>query len=302
MFFYLQWIDKRPTKIELLKERPKDVNYECDFRIKKDKYVLCGNINPSFVQYYPPPKLEYTKNQYLLSHLQKSVRRMDDIKAVQTSKHLIDLDCNSFLRRLPIIMLEDVTLHESFSVIVWLMIASSKKFKIRIEMVKWLLGVVYYLTNEPRKETYFKEEKEYQWDESVTPPNIHLLLKTLRFRKAYGGMEGDMKMIEYYDGLVLNNNIFIRKTKVPLVKPFMENLSKKEWIYEANDFHCNRYIIDNIQRYHSRYTKDYLKLLIWNFSSSLNKREMVEKDTKQQEDWEIVKKDVRKIQKLCKYY
>ena len=302
MFFYLQWIDKRPTKIELLKERPDDVNYECDFRIKKDKYVLCGNINPSFVQYYSPPKLEYTKNQYLLSHLQKSVRRMDDIKAVQTSKHLIDLDCNSFLRRLPIIMLEDVTLHESFSVIVWLMIASSKKFKIRIEMVKWLLGVVYYLTNEPRKETYFKEEKEYQWDESVTPPNIHLLLKTLRFRKAYGGMEGDMKMIEYYVGLVLNNNIFIRKTKVPLVKPFMENLSKKEWIYEANDFHCNRYIIENIQRYHPRYTKDYLKLLIWNFSSSLNKREMVEKDTKQQEDWEIVAKTVRKIQKLCKYY
>ena len=302
MFFYLQWIDKRPTKIELLKERPKDVNYECDFRIKKDKYVLCGNINPSFVQYYPPPKLEYTKNQYLLSHLQKSVRRMDDIKAVQTSKHLIDLDCNSFLSRLPIIMLEDVTLHESFSVIVWLMIASSKKFKIKIEMVKWLLGVVYYLTNEPRKETYFKEEKEYQWDESVTPPNIHLLLKTLRFRKAYGGMKGDMMMIEYYIGLVLNNKIFIRKAKIPLVKPFMENLSKKEWIYEANDFHCNRYIIDNIQRYHSRYTKDYLKLLIWNFSSSLNKREMVEKDTKQQEDWEIIKKNVRKIQKLCKYY
>lgn len=302
MFFYLQWIDKRPTKIELLKERPDDVNYECDFRIKKDKYVLCGNINQSFVQYYPPPKLEYTKNQYLLSHLQKSIRRMDDIKSVQTSKHLIDLDCNSFLRRLPIIMLEDVTLHESFSVIVWLMIASSKKFKITIEMVKWLLGVVYYLSNEPQKETYFKEEKEYQWDESVTPPNIHLLLKTLRFRKAYGGMKGDMKMIEYYVGLLLNNNIFIRKTKIPLVKPFMKNLSKKEWIYEANDFHCNRYIINNIQQYHSRYTTDYLKLLIWNFSSSLNKREIVEKDTKQQEDWEIVKKTVRKIQKLCKYY
>ena len=152
------------------------------------------------------------------------------------------------------------------------------------------------------KETYFKEEKEYQWDESVTPPNIHLLLKTLRFRKAYGGMKGDMMMIEYYIGLVLNNNVFIRKTKIPLVKPFMENLSKNEWIYEANDFHCNRYIIDNIQRYHSRYTKDYLKLLIWNFSSSLNKREMIEKDTKQQEDWEIVAKTVRKIQKLCKYY
>ena len=154
MFFYLQWIDKRPTRIELLKERPDDVNYECDFRIKKDKYVLCGNINQSFVQYYPPPKLEYTKNQYLLSHLQKSVRRMDDIKAVQTSKHLIDLDIKAYLRRLPIIMLEDVTLHESLSIIVWLMIAESKKFIFKQEIIKWLLGIPYYLCHERLKTKY----------------------------------------------------------------------------------------------------------------------------------------------------
>ena len=50
MFFYLQWIDKRPTKIELLKDKPDDVNYETTFRIKKEKYILCGNINPSFVK------------------------------------------------------------------------------------------------------------------------------------------------------------------------------------------------------------------------------------------------------------
>ena len=92
---------------------------------------------------------------------------MDDIKAVQTSKHLIDLDCNSFLRRLPIIMLEDVTLHSSFPIIIWLMIASSKKYQLKLEMIKWLLGVVYYLSNETSKQMYFKEEKEYQWDESI---------------------------------------------------------------------------------------------------------------------------------------
>ena len=58
MFFYLKWIDKRPTQIELMEERPDDINYETTFRIHKDKYILCGNINPLFVQYYPPPKLE----------------------------------------------------------------------------------------------------------------------------------------------------------------------------------------------------------------------------------------------------
>ncbi len=302
MFFYLEWLDKRPNKIELLKDEPQEINFQIPFKIKKDKYILCGNINPDFRTYYPPPKLEYTKNQYLLSHLQKSVRRMDDIKSVQTAKHLIDLDCTSFLRRLPIIMLEDVTIHESIVVIVWLMIADSKKFPLKIEMMKWLLGVVYYLSNETLKTHYLKEEDEYEWDERNTTDEVNILLKTLRFRKAYGGMKGDMQMIEYYLGLILRNDIHIQTSKIPLVKPFMSNLSKKDWIYEANDFHCNRYIIDRIQQYYPRYKKEYLKTLIWKFSSSLNKRESVVNDTKQEEDWDIIKGGVKKIQKSCKYY
>ena len=124
----------------------------------------------------------------------------------------------------------------------------------------------------------------------------------MRFRKAYGGMKGDMEMIEYYIGLVLQNEIFIRKAKIPLVRPFMEGLNKKEWIYEANDFHCNRSIIDRIQFHHNRYTKDYLKLLIWNFSSSINQRENIEKDQSQIEDWKIIERTVRKIQRSCIYY
>jgi len=302
MFFYLEWNDKRPTKIELVNEKPDSVNYETDFRIKDQKYILCGNINPEFMNYYPPPKLEYTKNQYLMSHLQKCVRRMNDIKSVQTAKHLIDLDFNSFIRRLPIIMLEDVTLHESISVIVWLMIASSKKFKIKIEMVKWLLGVVYYLSNESYKTSYLKEENEYKWDETVTTKETQLLLSTLRFRKCYGGMKGDMHMIEYYVGLVLRNDIIIKNTKISLVKPFMEILHKKDWVYEANDFHCNRYIIMTIQQYFPSYKKDYIKELIWNFSSSLNLRESIQKDKKQEKDWDEIKKVVKKVQKSCKYY
>ena len=42
---------------------------------------------------------------------------MEDVKSVQTAKHIIDLDCNSFLRRLPIIMIEDVTLHDHFQLL-----------------------------------------------------------------------------------------------------------------------------------------------------------------------------------------
>ena len=302
MYFYLEWLDKRPTLIQLSHDKPETITFQESFRIKNKEYILCGNINPNFKTYYPPPKLEYTKNQYLLSHIQKSVRRMDDIKSVQSAKHLIDLDCTSFLRRLPIIMLEDVTLHESITIIVWLMIANSKKFPLKLEMIKWLLGIVYYLSNETEKTFYSKEEKKYEWDDNSLTEQKKLLLYTLRFRKAYGGMGGDMKMIEYYIGLVLKDKVCIKKTKIPLVKPFMEPLLKKDWIYEANDFHCNRFMIDRIHQYYPKYKKDYLKQLVWNFSSSLNQRESVQNDKDQEEDWDRIKKRVRKIQKRCIYY
>ena len=111
MYFYLEWLEKRPSKIQLINDKPEKINFSETFKIKKKEYVLCGLINTNFTDYKKTKSL-YTKNQYLSSHLQKCIRRMDSIKSVQTAKHFIDLDSNSFLGRLPIIMLEDVTIHE----------------------------------------------------------------------------------------------------------------------------------------------------------------------------------------------
>ena len=127
MFFYLEWIYKRPSCIEIRETKPENITYETTFKIKKEEFVLCGNISSNLTDYVPDYNFKYRKNQYLLSHLQKCIRRTDSMKSVKSAKHLLDLDINSFMRRLPIIMLEDVTIHESFPVIVWLMIAVSKK-------------------------------------------------------------------------------------------------------------------------------------------------------------------------------
>ena len=297
MYFYLEWTDKRPSYVELFEERPENINFENSFKIKKQEYIICGNINSKFMNYYPPVKLVYKKNQYLLSHLQKCIRRMDDIKSVQTAKHLVDLDCTSFLRRLPIIMLEDVTIHTCFPVIVWLMIAYSKGFSMKHEILKWLLGVVYHLST-CKDKTYY-ENKEINEIEINTNNRI---LNSLRFRKAYGGMKGDMNMIEYYTQLVYYDKIKLDEEKIPLVKITMKPLLKKDWIYQANDFHCNRSIIQQINNYFPNYDKEYLKKLIWNFSSSQNNRIYVEKDKKQEEDWEKIKRIVKRVQKSCIYY
>ena len=99
MYFYLKWEDRRPDTIQLLNEKPKKVNFSETFKVKGDEVTICGWINPTFYTYYPPVKKTHTKSQYLSSHLQKCIRRMDTLKSIQTAKHFINLDLNSFLRR-----------------------------------------------------------------------------------------------------------------------------------------------------------------------------------------------------------
>ena len=301
MYFYLEWIDRRPKSIQIQIQKPKYYNFETNVIIDKKEYKICGNINDNFNIYYPPCKLIYKKDQYLLSHLQKSIRRMDDIKSVKTAKHLIDLNIQSFLRRLPILMMEDVTIHESASIVVWLMIAISKGFKMRYEMIKWLLGIIYYLSNETIKTNYHKNIKDKtEWN--IDDEKLNTLLYCLRFRKCYGGMKGDLDMIEYYIYHLSNKNIDYKDNKIPIIKIEMEDLDKKEWIYQANDFHCNRYIISKIQRYFPKLKEEKLKELIWKFSSSLNKRENIIYDKKLQSEWDKIKKVVKHVQKECIFY
>lgn len=299
MFFYLEWINKRPDKILILNDKPNGLTFESNFKIKKKEYTICAKINPNFTKYSFPENPEYKKNQYLLSHLQKCIRRMDDVKSVKTAKHIINLDCNSFLRRLPIIMLEDVSIHCSFPVIIWLMIAYYKKFEMKNEIIKWLLGVVYCLSISKQKTYYEKLSEEVD----IKEKQDDIFINTLRMRKAYGGMGGDMEMIEYYVMLIMGDKINIDNMKVPLVNLSIPSLLKNEWIYQANDFHCNRSIIKQVKNYFPNMNEEYIKTLIWNFSSSQNNR-LTETiyDKNEYSDWLKIKKIVKKIQKSCIYY
>tara|TARA_Y100000996_G_scaffold404191_1_gene378014 strand:+ start:169 stop:1071 length:903 start_codon:yes stop_codon:yes gene_type:complete len=300
MYFYLQWKDRRPEEITLLKERPKSINFESTFKINSKEYIICGNINSALDTYYPPDNLLYQKNQYLLSHLQKSIRKMENIRAVQTAKHIIDLDLMCFLRRLPIIMLEDVTLHSSFPVLIWLMISNGKGFLIKKVIIQWLLGVVNYLSMCSEKTNYLNEPiKEIDIEYNETD----IVLQSLRFRKRYGGMKGDMNMIEYYTQLLHNKKLTINDCKISIINLNVRPLKKKDWIIEANDFHCNRYILTYISSYFPKLKKDYIQLLIWIFSSSQNNRVPLENQgQKKIDDWNMIKDHVIHFQKSCKYY
>jgi hypothetical protein len=299
MFYYLEWCNKRPSKILFTDKKPENSNYTVDFKVNKKLYTLCGYINPEFKNYLFPKKLSYTKNQYLLSHLQKSIRRMKPEISVKTAKHLLDLDINSFLRRLPIIMIEDVTIHESFPIIIWLMIAISKNFTIKNVMVQWLLGIVYYLSTCNIKTHYKKDNCINTYNN--THENYHII-HSLFIRIAYGGMKGDMDMIKYYINHILTNEININCNKIPMIKLDIEPLQKCEWIYQANDFHCNRSIPKQIVSYYPEYTVEYIKELIWYCSSCKNKRFIFKINETYKQDWLQIKNIVKMVQTKCIYY
>lgn len=296
MYFYLKWKDRRPECIKLVEELPKECNFNKKFKVGKLEYSICGWINPSFITYYPPVKKTHTKNQYLSSHLQKCIRRFDDVKSVKTAKNFIDLDYTSFIRRLPIIMLEDVCMHTSFPILIWLMISNTKGFTLKLPIFKWLLGVVYHLSLCKDKTEYLKVDGNIPIDDKT-----NIILNTLRFRKLYGGMKGDMEMIEFYTQNL--ENIYVNNDKISIIKHSIEGLERGEWLIEANDFHCNRHIINYIKSKFSKYEEDYIKKLIWIFSSSINYRtDQLTYTNKEKNDWDTIEKTVRSYQKRCVYY
>ena len=70
----------------------------------------------------------------------------------------------------------------------------------------------------------------------------------------------------------------------------------------TNDFHCNRSIINKVQKYYPKMKEDEIKQLIWYFSSSTNKRECIIYSDKLKEKWNEIRKVVRHIQKNCIFY
>ena len=60
------------------------------------------------------------------SNLQKAVRKQNREEAVRTALEMLALDRMELFRRLPIISVEDTSLIEKTSVIVWLMMAGER--------------------------------------------------------------------------------------------------------------------------------------------------------------------------------
>jgi hypothetical protein len=302
--FYLDWTNKRPIS-NFIGHIPDNIDFTTSIKIRGHEHtindtIVCGSIRPDYN--YKASCIHYTKKSFLQSHLQKNIRKMN-LNSVKTAKHIIDLDPNILLRRLPIIMFEDVIPHDSINTIIWLMIAVSKGYKLKNYMVEWLLGVVYWLTICKKHDIYDNTYPKIFTDINRTSYKDKTFLKSCVIRLSYGGMKCDMCMIKYFIDYYNNENILLNQDKVKFIKLDIARLEHNEWDITANDFHCDHKLLININKQYPMFDIDYIRHLIWTYSSRKNLR-IIENDRIDEEykDWKIIKKFTRYLQKNMNYY
>jgi len=144
----------------------------------------------------------------LKSILQKSIRRRKPLPAVRVAMELADKSLGDLLRRLPIIILEDSTLHPS---LVWLMAAHSKNFEPNAFLLKKILCVVFEMASCPWQDHLPGGSSTEDNEQPIMAfgfyhlPGIDRLLEdrevmiwAMLMRMRYGGMGCDMRMLAEY--------------------------------------------------------------------------------------------------------
>ena len=290
-YFYLDWSSGFiPNEAVWLEKKPEKINFEkvlnWDKLKKGAKYTLCGFFPNMEQKFHLTKEKKYWNAPLLKSHLQKCARQMEILKGLKTASHLIHLDLVAFLRRLPIIMIEDVYLNKSFTTIIWLMVAfSSTEFQLKHYMVEYLLGVVYLICSIDKHDKLMNNDNFVMNDLNFIEKYNKLkdsecsILYSLTLRKHYGGMNGDMEMIDKYIYKWFNKfNSTPKKYEDKLlyksIQPIEDNMEElliEEWILEAVDFHCSNITSYLVKKYNF-FTEEELKKIIWYSLSCKNKR------------------------------
>ena len=205
----------------------------------------------------------------LKSNLQKAVRKRNKEEAVRTALELLALDRMELYRRLPIISIEDTSLIEKTSVIIWLMMAGERGpmlKKIAEFVVKYVISLCECATYFPN---HFMETSQTHIDLIKTDHGADIA--SLKIRESYGGMKGDMTMLS-------NAVAFYNSTPTnvyPLVKNNFELPEELDFDHivlpEAIDFHPCSWILKKLTE-KTALDSGSLRTIIWVGDSAANVR------------------------------
>lgn len=281
-YYFLDWSTEKPKAI-WLKEKPLGAKWESEVRWKEMKlFVTLGSsVSSCDVIERKKPTIDTSLLSLIKSNLQKCIRRQLTQKGLETAKRFMEWDMGHFLRRLSIIMMEDVILHESLPVLVWLMAAESKGFSLTKEMEKWLLSLVSYMCQEKR-ESYWSlgisnqdqsllEKDSYFYGEAKKSQEKGMVFSLL-LRKSYGGMQGDCIMIMDFVQRVCRGECIISHSAITLLKEEIKPIELDRIETCSVDFHCYPQLVMQLVRIFRNFTEKDLRRAIWDHNSRTNYR------------------------------
>ena len=259
------------------------------------KPILINITYDRNISLIPINKMKYNFSKKIISviksNLQKAIRRNEVDVALTSASYMLMSDggSNELLRRLCIIIVEDKLcgfgdIANHYHTLVWIMITQMAWKGWR----SWLLGLIKYMCNKRHYPCILKTDKKNMIKWSDNPYSCSLLL-----RKSYGGMKGDMKLLDFCSDYVKTIEI---KTKY--IFPIRTYSKKIEVMPSAIDFHCDRNMLSEIKET-TDYGEDIIKKIIWIYSSSIRYLEPI---PNKNIIWESIKNKVVEYQRTQIYF
>ena len=271
--FYLEWYNNRnrPYKdfqATFISKLPDHTFYK---KVKWNNHYIFTVGKFSNFDLHSFPICKFKNVSILKSNLQKCIRRRCTTEALKTAYCLMANDFQSFIRRLPILMIEDVILNKCFSTIIWMMI-SYPRWKPATCHIEWLLGVVHFLSTCKIADVSEKDK--------MIPHNTNYLdlIYSLQIRKSFGGLVDDITMINKY--IITWNNRFIKNIipndfleKIKIIDlESLDEFTKNDIELAAIDFHCVKIMLSWIHDKYPEHDEEDIKKAIWFGSSGYNIR------------------------------
>lgn len=217
----------------------------------------------------------------LKSNLQKAIRRKHTSVAIHTALAILQSEPNELLRRLSIICIEDVISHPFINVLVWLMIANKNYLIQSLDMYS-ILCFVQWLCECPTSIPNVLEED---------------IIRSLRYRELYGGMKGDMILIQE----VITKNESKNESCGNGVEYTLHDIISFEWLNEVEllpesvDFHPYPSLLTIISK-QTGIPSSRVKELIWVGESVVNVRKpdtiKMSLEIKSTEEWKRIEKEL----------
>lgn len=227
----------------------------------------------------------------LKSNLQKAIRRGKNIVAMTTALAMLQKEPVELFRRLAIICIEDVCVMDTYPVLIWLMMTDGH-YVIDGADIYLILQIVNSLCNCTHTFDHSYKYKDVVLNhESLQYLKRHDVLLSLFYRMKYGGMKGDLEMlnsaISYYTtnyGQIAKTNFMEIDCEIPEALEILEI---------AVDFSPFPFILDNINK-KTGLDNGKIKEFIWFAESAWNFRKLHtqirSENYKSRPEWELIEK------------